>query len=87
MMREMTRDELYAQVRDILVADFSIPAEKVTAEASFRGTLGMDSLDAVDLIFFVEKAFGYKAKVHDYRNLHTVDSLIAFVQERTGGGG
>jgi acyl carrier protein len=87
MMREMTRDELLSQLRDILVSDFSIPAEKVTAQASFRGSLGMDSLDAVDLIFFVEKTFGYKAKVHDYRNLHTVDSLMDFVLERIGGGG
>jgi acyl carrier protein len=86
MMTPMTRDEVIAKVRDILRDDFAVPEDKVTPEASFRGALGMDSLDAVDLIFFVESAFGYKAKIHDYRNLHTVALLADFVLARTGHG-
>ena len=81
----MTREDVFARIREILVGDFAVPEGKVTLQSTFRGTLGMDSLDAVDLIFFVEQAFRYKAKVHDYRDLHTVDSLIDFVLARTHG--
>jgi acyl carrier protein len=84
-MPERSRDEVLAKVRAILASDFSIPEDKITPTATFRGTLGMDSLDAVDLIFFVESAFGYKARVHDYRDLHSVDTLVDFVLARTEG--
>ena len=75
----MTRDEVLAKVRDILAADFAVPLEKIVPEASFRGTLGLDSLDAVDLVFFVEQAFGMKAGLHAYRELHTVAKLVDFI--------
>jgi acyl carrier protein len=78
-----SREEILARVRTILVEDFSVPADKITPAATFRGTLGMDSLDAVDLIFFVESAFGYKARVHDYRDLHSVEALVDFVLARS----
>jgi acyl carrier protein len=82
-MAKRSREEVTARLRTILAEDFSIPADKIVPSATFRGTLGMDSLDAVDLIFFVESAFGYKARVHDYRDLHSVDALVDFVLART----
>jgi acyl carrier protein len=82
-MPRPSREEALAKVQKILIEDFSIPPDKITAEATFRGSLGMDSLDAVDLIFFVESAFGYKARVHDYRDLHSVGALVEFVLTRT----
>jgi acyl carrier protein len=82
----MTRDEVSARVREILVSDFRIPAAKVTDEASFRGTLGMDSLDAVDLVYLLGKAFAVPAEVESFRELHTVgkvtDYLVGAVEGR-----
>jgi acyl carrier protein len=80
----VTNDEVLASVREILVRDFNIPAEKVTPEAQFRGSLGMDSLDVVDLIYFLERAFGLNAGLEAYRELHTVRKLCEFVVARKG---
>lgn len=75
-------DTVLAQIKEILQRDFAIAPEKVTAEATFRGTLGMDSLDIVDLIFFLEKAFALNAGLEAYRELHTVRKLCEFVIAR-----
>ncbi len=75
----MTEAQALERVRDILVDNFSVPAEKVTDEAAFRATLGMDSLDIVDLIFFLRQSFGVSDDVDDYRELHTVGKLCAFI--------
>ena len=80
----MTSDEVLVSVREILVRDFNIPTEKVTPEAQFRGSLGMDSLDVVDLIYFLERAFGLNAGLEAYRELHTVRKLCEFVVARKG---
>ena len=76
----VTRDEIQARLTEILSTNFAVPPEKVTGEATFRGSLGLDSLDAVDLVFFVEKAFGMKAGLHAYRELHTVQKLCDFIE-------
>jgi acyl carrier protein len=82
----VTHEEVLATVREILQRDFNIPAEKVTPEATFRGSLGMDSLDVVDLIFFLEKAFGLNAGLEAYRELHSVRKLCDFVVARQKAG-
>jgi acyl carrier protein len=79
----MTPADVLSTLREILERDFHIPPEKVTPEATFRGTLGMDSLDVVDLIFFLEKAFALNAGLDAYRELHSVRKLCDFVVART----
>jgi acyl carrier protein len=83
----VTNEEVLATLREILQRDFNIPSEKVTPEAQFRGSLGMDSLDVVDLIYFLERAFGLNAGLEAYRELHTVRKLCEFVVSRKQGGG
>jgi acyl carrier protein len=78
----MTRDEAKAVVVGILTENFSIPKDKISEEASFRKSFGMDSLDIVDFVFFLQKAFGFKAELDEYRSVHTVALLLDFVVAR-----
>ena len=75
----MTHEEAFARIRDILTTDFKVPEAKVTNEATFRGTLGMDSLDAVDLIYLLGKAFKVKASVDAFKDLHTVQKVTEYL--------
>jgi acyl carrier protein len=75
----MSHDEALQQLRKILEEDFKVPPVKVTPEATFRGTLGLDSLDAVDLIYLVGKSFGIKATVDNFKDLHSVQRVVDFV--------
>lgn len=75
----MTQEQVLGRLREILQADFRIPAEKVTLPATFRGDLGMDSLDAVDLIYLVSREFGLKADVEAFRDLDTVQKVVAYL--------
>ncbi len=79
----MTEDDVLAKLTEILTRDFRVPAEKITREATFRGTMGMDSLDAVDLIYLLGKAFGLKTTVDQFKDLHTVQKVVDHLVERT----
>lgn len=83
----MTRDEISARLTEMLVTEFRVPKEKVQPEATFRGSLGLDSLDATDLVFLLCKSFGLKPDLHAFRDLHTVqkciDHLTAEVAKKT----
>lgn len=81
-----SKEEILTRVARILHDDFKVAEDKVTPQATFGGTFGLDSLDIVDFIFFLQKEFGIKAELEDYRDLHTVRKLVDFVHTRLGGG-
>jgi acyl carrier protein len=75
-MPKMTQEQVLARLKQILEADFRIAPDKVTPDASFRGTLAMDSLDAVDLIYLVSREFGLKPNVEAFQSLDTVQKVV-----------
>ena len=56
----MTKDEILAKIRDILVEQLGVDREAVILEASFQEDLDADSLDLVELIMELEDQFGIK---------------------------
>ena len=80
----MTREEIEAKLIEIVSTEFRVPREKVKPEATFRGNLGMDSLDAVDLIYLVSREFGLKADVEAFRDLDTVQKVVDYLARSRG---
>lgn len=56
----MTRDEILAKVRTVLVDALAVDEEEVTPEASLTRDLGAESIDFLDIVFRIEQAFGFK---------------------------
>ena len=50
----MTRDEIFERVRELLTKTFGLPAEKVTPTALLQQDLDLDSIDAVDLVVYLQ---------------------------------
>ena len=48
--------------------------------------LMMDSLDLVDLVFFLQREFGLEARMEDYREIRSLDGLVKFVSSHAPGG-
>ena len=53
----MTRDEIFAGVRDCLVSALDVEPGEVREESRIIGELGADSLDLLDLTFQLEQKF------------------------------
>lgn len=56
----MTRDEIYKKVQNVLVDALGVDDEDVTPDATLRGDLGAESIDFLDIVFRLEKAFSIK---------------------------
>jgi acyl carrier protein len=56
----MTRDEIYKKVQAVLVDALGVDEEEVTPNAVIRDDLGAESIDFLDIMFRLEKAFGIK---------------------------
>jgi acyl carrier protein len=53
----MSRDEIYSKVQAVLVDALGVDEEEVTPTATLRGDLGAESIDFLDIVFRLEKAF------------------------------
>ena len=56
----MSRDEIYKKVQAVLVDALGVDEEEVKPESVIRDDLGAESIDFLDIMFRLEKAFGIK---------------------------
>jgi len=55
-----SRDEVFSKVRDVLTDALGVEQDEVSLEATLQGDLGAESIDFLDIVFRLEKAFGIK---------------------------
>jgi acyl carrier protein len=80
----MTREEVFAQVKTILVETLSVDEDKVTEEARFQEDLETDSLDLVELVMTMEEKFGIKISDEEAGEIKTVGDAVDFVIKVAG---
>ena len=55
-----TQDEVFSKVRSALVDALGVDEEEVKPDATLVGDLGAESIDFLDIVFRLEKAFDIK---------------------------
>lgn len=73
--------DIQAKVKDIIVQQLGVDADKVTMEASFVDDLGADSLDVVELVMAFEEEFGVEIPDEAAEKIATVKDAVAFLTE------
>ncbi|HEX40692.1 MAG TPA: acyl carrier protein [Phycisphaerales bacterium] len=56
----MSRDDVFKEVQEVLVDALGVDDDEVTLDATLMGDLGAESIDFLDIVFRLEKAFGIK---------------------------
>ena len=56
----MSRDEIFQKVQEVLVDALGVDDDEVTTKSALIGDLGAESIDFLDIVFRLEKAFGIK---------------------------
>jgi len=56
----MSRDEIFQKVQEVLIDALGVDDDEITAEATLMGDLGAESIDFLDIVFRLEKAFALK---------------------------
>jgi acyl carrier protein len=58
-------DEVFSKVQTALVDALGVDDTDVTPDATIVGTLGAESIDFLDIVFKLEKAFGIKIQTDE----------------------
>ena len=81
-MAEMTKDEIRAKIKKIVVENLGVSEDQVTDDAQFAQDLGADSLDQVELVMSLEEEFGAEIRDEDADILNTVGDAINYIAKR-----
>ena len=72
-------DNIESQVKEIIVEQLGVDAEKVTADAKFIEDLGADSLDTVELVMAFEDKFSIEVPDEEAEKLKSVKDVVDYI--------
>lgn len=74
-------DTIETQVKEVIVEQLNVDADKVTADAKLIEDLGADSLDTVELVMSLEEKFSVSVSDEAAETLKTVGDIINYIKE------
>ena len=78
----MTREEIIEKAKVVLAEEFEIDADIITPDASLKDTLGLDSLDLVDVVVLVQKNFGLTLTGPDFVEVKTFADFYELLDKK-----
>lgn len=75
----MADNEVFEQVKAIIVDKLGVDPAKVTPQARFREELEADSLDLVELIMEFEEKFGGEISDEEAQKITTVGDAVSYL--------
>lgn len=68
--------DIFNKVKEIVIEQLEVDADKVTSEANFANDLGADSLDTVELVMALEEAFDIEIPDEVAEQIDTVGKAV-----------
>lgn len=78
----MNKEEIVEKMIDFMVDEFEVDANDIQPESNLKDTLGLDSLDYVDLVVSIESNFGVKLVESDFVGVASFQSFYDLVENK-----
>lgn len=75
----MDRTQVAERLKEVLINELGLDADKITEEASFDEDLEVDSLGVVELLMALEDEFGVKIPDDEAEDIRTVGQAVDMV--------
>jgi acyl carrier protein len=75
----MTKQEIYAQIRDALEFNFEIPKDRISPDALLVDDLELDSIDAIDMAVQIQEMTHVRVGEAELKKLRTVNDTVELV--------
>jgi acyl carrier protein len=77
----MTRQEIIEQVNNLLEEEFEVEQSEFIPDANLKETLGLDSINLVDLIALVQMTYKITIPVEELKLIQTFDDLYDYIEQ------
>lgn len=79
----MEKDEIFAEIKAMLVKQFELDPEQITPEANLFTDLDLDSIDAIDMVVYLQKKTGKKFSPEQFKTVRTINDVVEVVYQIT----
>lgn len=81
-----TEQQIFEELKRVLVETFEIEPERITPEARYYDDLDLDSIDAVDLLVKLRPFVGQKTiSPNDFKQVRTIGDLTKVLEKIING--
>ena len=78
----MNKEEIVERINGFLIEEFEVEGDDIQPEANLKDTLGLDSLDYVDLVVSIESNFGVKLVEVDFVGIDSFQSFYDLIENK-----
>ncbi len=78
----MNKEAIIEKINGFLSDEFEVDIETIEPDAVLKDTLGLDSLDYVDLVVTVESNFGVKLGEADFVGISTFQNFYDLIENK-----
>jgi len=78
----MDKEKIITIADDFLVNEFEVDRDDIANDANFKETLGLDSLDYIDMVVIIESNFGVKLGEADFKKIVTFDDFYSTIENK-----
>lgn len=78
----MNKEEIIKRINGFLVDEFEVDNDDIQPDANLKDTLGLDSLDYVDLVVSIEANFGVKLVEVDFVGVATFENFYDLIDSK-----
>ena len=73
---------MFENIKQFLVDECRVDADKVTMDAKLAGDLGVNSLELADLVYLCEEKFNIEIDVEELHNFNTVGDVVRYLESQ-----
>ena len=78
---KQARQEIIDQVNNLLEEEFEVEQTEFAPDASLKDTLGLDSINLVDLIALVQFTYKVTIPVEELKTIQTFNDLYDYIEQ------
>lgn len=78
----MNKEAIIGKINDFLIDEFEVDGDDIQSDANLKITLGLDSLDYVDLVVAIESNFGVKLVEGDFVGIDTFQDFYDLIEKK-----
>lgn len=71
---------VFDKIKEILVDQLTLPEDEITMDSTLE-SLGVDSLDLVDIVMAVEDEFNLEIPDDEMQNFSTIGDVVRYIEE------
>lgn len=77
----MDKLTLIKEINDVMIEGFELEASQLTPDAKIVDDLELDSLDAIDMLVYLEDKIKIKVDAETFRSVKTLNDVYTVVEE------